>query len=155
MGYATMDCPHCGKQNKEKCNAWMYGSPIRICKNCGRKYTDRRYREVAIQGFDPRSLNAGLYLKGLGIFALGLAVCLAWMYYQVNYKGWYPNALLGCIFACAIGVIGCIACLIRSRFGIDEKQNARYLEESRNRLADKAYVQELIACGVDVPEEYR
>lgn len=150
-----MKCPYCGSMNREKCNTWMYGSPIRICKSCSMKYVDRRYREVAIDGFDPRSVNAGLYLKGLGIFAAGLIVCLAWLVFQIKYMGWYPNALLGCVFACAIGTIGCAVCFIRNKLGIDERQNARYLEESEQRLANKTYVQELIEYGVDVPERYR
>lgn len=30
MGYVEWNCPKCGKKNREACNAWVYGNPIRM-----------------------------------------------------------------------------------------------------------------------------
>ena len=57
ISIAEWTCPECKTKNRETCNAWMYGSPIRQCKACRSEYLDRRFREVAIDGFDPRSNN--------------------------------------------------------------------------------------------------
>ena len=75
MNYAEWVCPKCKTKNRETCNMWMYGSPIRECKACRSEYLDRRWREVAIDGFDPRSKNAKFYAKGAA-FLLSLAI--AW-----------------------------------------------------------------------------
>ena len=154
MNFSEMKCPHCGKTNREKCNTWMYGSPVRTCRNCNKKYLDRRYREVAIDGVDPRSVNSGLYLKGIVFFLAGFVICLAWLLYQINYLGYYHIRLVGCVFVCAFGAVMCIILFIRNKLGIDEEKNARYLEESEKRLADKSYVKELIDYGINVPEKY-
>ena len=63
MGFVEWNCPRCGKKNREKCNAWVYGSPIRNCKECNAEYFDRRWREIALEGVEPASKNAKLYLE--------------------------------------------------------------------------------------------
>lgn len=133
----------------------MYGSPIRVCHSCNKKYLDQRYREIAIDGVDPRSVDPGFYLKGTGLFTIGFIVCLVWLLYQINYLGYYQIRLAGCVFICAFGAVMCAILFIRNKLGIDEKKNAQYLEESEKRLMDKTYVQELIDYGLNVPEKYR
>lgn len=49
MGYVEWNCPKCGKKNREACNAWVYGSPIRNCKACNQEYFDDRWREIALE----------------------------------------------------------------------------------------------------------
>ena len=73
ISYTEWVCPECKTKNRESCNTWMYGSPIRECKACRCEYLDKRWREVAIEGFDPRSNNAKLYVKG-ALFLLALAL---------------------------------------------------------------------------------
>ena len=73
ISVAEWTCPECKTKNRETCNAWMYGSPIRQCKACRSEYLDRRFREVAIDGFDPRSNNPKFYMKG-ALFLLVLAL---------------------------------------------------------------------------------
>lgn len=150
-----MNCPHCGKMNRESCNAYMYGSPIRVCQSCGRKYTDLRYTEPAINGFDPKSANSSVFAKGAGIFAAGFVFTLVWVIISINTRGSYSIKMAGASFICLLGLIICIVSLIRIKSGIAEKENLRYLEESEQRLADKEYVKELIEMGIDVPEKYR
>ena len=64
MGYVEGNCPKCGTKIREKCNAWVYGSPIRTCPSCQSEFLDKRFREVAIGGFDPRANNPKFYLFG-------------------------------------------------------------------------------------------
>ena len=63
MNYVEGNCPHCGVKTKEPCNTWVYGSPVRTCPSCKTEYLDKRWKEVAIDGFDLRSMNASFYLK--------------------------------------------------------------------------------------------
>ena len=49
-------CPHCKKKVIESYRIiipYLYGSKIRKCPKCGGEIFDNRWREVAIQGFDP------------------------------------------------------------------------------------------------------
>lgn len=155
MGYSEMNCPHCGKMNRESCNANMYGSPIRICKNCGKKYVDRRYTEPALTGFDRKSTDPTLYAKGAAIFAAGFVFTLCWVLVSIYKMGRYSIKMAGTSVICLIGLIMCIVCFIRIKTGTAAKENQKYLEESENRLMNKEYVRELIENGIDVPEKYR
>ena len=60
MGYVEWNCPKCGKKNREACNAWVYGSPIRNCKACNQEYFDNRWREIAIEGVEPATKSLKL-----------------------------------------------------------------------------------------------
>ena len=155
MGYSEMNCPHCGKMNRESCNAHMYGSPIRVCKSCGRKYVDSRYTEPAISGYDPKSTDPSLFLKGIALFGAGLVLILTWLIYSIKANGSYSIRLAGTAFVCFLGLVLCIVCFIRIKSGIADRENQKYLEESVKRLSDKEYVRELIDNGIDVPEKYR
>ncbi len=155
MGYSEYKCPHCQKINRESCNAHMYGSPVRVCKSCGRKYVDSRYREPAIDGFDPKSLNSSLYAKGAAFFGIAFVLTSAWLVYSIKSTGKYPVKLAGSVFICFMGLILCIVMLIRIRSGAAERENLKYLVESEKRLSDKEYVRELMEMGIDVPEKYR
>lgn len=154
MAYSEFNCPHCGNKNRETCNKWMYGSPIRICKSCGKKYVDKRYREVAIQGFDKRSVNELFYLKGALFFLALMIICLAVLWSTANFLGFYSLKGVFCAVGCAIGCVGCGVMYLRIKLGIETKDNDKLLKESEERLKDKAYVQELIDAGYDIPEKY-
>lgn len=155
MGYSEYQCPRCGKMNRESCNAHMYGSPVRVCKNCGEKYIDERYHEPAIDGFDAKSRNPSLYAKGAGLFGAGLVLTLGLVIFSIKTRGSYSIRLAGTSVICFIGLIMCIVMLIRIKSGISEKENMKYLRESEERLSDKNYVRELMDMGIDVPEKYR
>lgn len=155
MGYSEYNCPHCGKINRESCNAHMYGSPIRICKSCGKKYVDNRYTEPAINGFDRKSTAPSVYAKGAGIFAAGFVLTLGWVLISIKTKGSYQIKMAGASVICLLGLIMCIAMFVHIKSGAAEKENQKFLEESEKRLSDKDYVRELIDNGIDVPEKYR
>lgn len=152
MGYTA---PIAEKTNRESCNAYMYGSPIRICKKCGEKYIDSRYREQAISGFDPKSTNAAFYGKGCIGFGIAFACIFGWFLYGAMANGVYSLRVGILSVGCLLGFIGCLIQFVRIKSGSADREKSKYLEESEKRLSDKGYVDELIKMGINVPEKYR
>lgn len=154
IGYVQGNCPECGARVHEKCNAWVYGSPIRTCPKCKKEFLDKRWREVAIDGFTPGSKNAKFYLGGTVSFLLFTIACILWLRSMISTRGHYPVKLIGCIVVGIIGTIGCFVVFLRIVTGYEDKKNARYLDESKRRLQDKNYVDKLISFGYTVPDEF-
>lgn len=149
MNYAEWVCPECKTKNREACNTWMYGSPVRECKACRCEYLDRRFREVAIDGFDPRSNNAKFYVKG-ALFLLAIAlVCGALTYFQYN-GGHYSMKVVIAGVASALGAIACVVMSIRIKLGFQNKGNDKYMAESKARLNDPQYVEKLRKYGYKI-----
>ena len=149
MNYAEWVCPECKTKNREACNMWMYGSPIRECKACRSEYLDRRWREVAIDGFDPRSRNAKFYAKGAA-FLLSLAiVCGVLLQTSLVHGNNSTKLTLACILCSLFGVVsGFIA--LRIKLGFADKDNAKYMAESKARLGDSTYVEKLKKYGYNI-----
>lgn len=149
MSYAEWVCPECKTKNRESCNAWMYGSPIRECKTCRAEYLDRRFREVAIDGFDPRSNNAKVYVKGT-LFLLAIAaICGVLIYFQYA-KGYYSMKIIIVGALSALAGIACGINALRIKLGFQSKSNDKYMEESKARLQDSQYVEKLRKYGYKV-----
>lgn len=155
MGYIKGNCPKCGANVTEKCNAWVYGSPIRICPHCNQEYFDSRWREVAIDGIEPRSNNAPFYFKGMIAFLLFTVICLLSLLWLITTQKYYPTKAVGCVIVGIIGTLLCTFMWLRIKLGFEEKYNMKYLEESRNRLQDPNYIQKLMDYGYHVPDEYK
>lgn len=154
MGYVEGNCPKCGAKVRERCNAWVYGSPIRTCPNCKKEFLDKRWREVAIDGFATGSKNAKLYLGATIAFLFFTIVCVLWLTNMINTQGHYPIKLVGCIALGIVGTIGCAIVFLRIVTGYEDKQNAKYMDESKRRLQDENYVDKLISFGYAVPDEF-
>jgi len=149
MNYAEWVCPECKTKNREACNTWMYGSPIRQCKACRSEYLDRRFREVAIDGFDPRSNNAKFYVKGT-LFLLAIAlVCGVVIYFQYA-RGYYSMKVVAAGALSALGAVACLIMSIRIKLGFQNKDNEKYMEESKARLNDSQYVEKLRKYGYKI-----
>lgn len=155
MGYVENNCPNCGKKVRESCNAWVYGSPIRTCPNCNVEFLDRRWREVAIEGFEPRANNKKFYIFAFFGFLLFTIACIGILYGMSSLQGHYPSKLLGCIILGVVGTIGCGILLLRQITGYEDRKNEKYMEESQKRMQNKDYVEKLIAYGYSVPNIYR
>lgn len=155
MGYIEGNCPNCGAKTGENCNAWVYGSPIRTCPKCKSEYLDNRWREVAIDGFDPRSNSPSFYIKGFFGFLIFTIACIAVLIWMIRTQGHYPVKLLGCALLGIVGTLGCGVVFLRIKLGYEEKKNAVFLEESKRRLQDKEYVEKLVSYGYNIPAEYR
>jgi len=149
MNYAEWVCPECKTKNREACNTWMYGSPIRQCKACRSEYLDRRFREVAIDGFDPRSNNAKFYVKG-ALFLLAIAlVCGVVIYFQYA-RGYYSMKVVAAGALSALGAVACLIMSIRIKLGFQNKDNEKYMVESKARLSDSQYVEKLRKYGYKI-----
>ncbi len=154
MSYAEWVCPECKTKNRESCNSWMYGSPIRQCKACRSEYLDRRFREVAIDGFDPRSNNAKIYVKGV-LFLLAIAVICGVLTYFQYAKGYYSVKVVAAGALSALGAIACLVLAMRIKFGFQNKANDKYMEESKARLRDPQYVKKLEGYGYRIDESLK
>lgn len=155
MGYVEWNCPKCQKLNREGCNAWVYGSPIRYCKACNAEFFDNRWRELAINGVEPASKNPKFYLGATIVSILFTCVCALWLISDIKIRGSYPIRLLGCVILGIISSIACLLVFLRIVTGYEDKQNVKYYNESVQRLQNKEYVDKLISYGCNVPDIYR
>ena len=75
---------------------------------------------------------------------------------NMNYKHSLGNPTMikvGCWFALILGGFILIF-YFRHLYGFVKRKNAKYMEESIERMRDPEYVSKLKAHGVTVPEEY-
>ncbi len=149
ISYAEWVCPECKTKNREACNTWMYGSPIRECKACRSEYLDKRWREVAIDGFDPRGKNAKFFAKG-ALLLLSMALICGVLLQTPVVQGMNSTKLtLACVLCSLFGLVsGFIA--LRIKLGFAAKDNEKYMAESKSRLADPQYVEKLRKYGYKV-----
>ena len=150
-------CPHCGKNVIESygiLNPYLYGSKLQKCKNCGGEFFDNRWREVAIQGFDPVQLTQepqACQRFGLG----GIAACLIGFRMRGNMDKLADPAIVNvCLAGFFILSLIIFIQYLRHRLGFIQKKNERYMMESRQRLQDPEYVKILLSHSIKVPEEF-
>ena len=115
---------------------------------------DKRWREVAIDGFDPRGTSPAYYLKCFVGCLVGLILSYGWYYYTTHYRGYYNTMNIAIIIVAAIGTIGCLGLAIYIGLGFGKKADAKYMEESKRRLRDADYVRKLQSYGYVIPAEY-
>ncbi len=143
-------CPHCGYNPGEAADAYLYGSPIRVCAKCKQEYVDRRYHEIAIDGIRHEDINITpeRYAKvqknailsivvGSGIFILHFMIRLG--------LAWGLIAVLGVIILVS-GIDTLMGGIKRSI-----EKNRVVLEQERKmsvlRMKDSHYVQKLRTIG--------
>ena len=136
MGFIESKCPHCGKVNRFSCNTYAYGSPIVNCKDCREEFVERKFREVAIEGFDPRTTNPKIYVKFVPLFLVLSAACFALQFSRVGELAF--NKITVAAVACAAAAVLCVVQFIRINCGFE----------------DKSYAKKLASYGYKVPEEY-
>ena len=154
LSYLEGTCPKCGEKTREQSNTWGYGSPIRFCPRCKQEYLDKRWREVAIDGFDPKSTNPGYYLKAFLLLVVVTAISGGWLYYTTHFKNYYSTLVVTVVIVGAIGAVACLGLSIWIALGFAAKSNAKYLEESKRRLRNADYVRKLQEYGYVIPSEY-
>ncbi len=148
-------CPHCGREGFAYVERqWYQGSPVRQCKRCRQTYLDKRYHEVAVEGFEPGSLsvkNSG-FMIGAGIIDTVLFGLI-----HIGEKRLFSSYHLSFVFIAIIGllliVMGVID-FIRIVTGLKAKKQKKVLEQSEKRLMDKNYAKLLAQQGYEVPEKY-
>ncbi|MBR1737225.1 MAG: hypothetical protein IJ736_09460 [Firmicutes bacterium] len=155
INYIESTCPNCGKKIKENCNTWLYGSPIRKCSSCNTEYLDKRWREAAIDGFDPRSTNSAFYLKAALTFLVFTIACSLYLAFTINILGHYSAKVVACICLGALATFACSFLYLRIKLGFEDKKNNTYLQESKERLKDAEYINKLENYGYTIPDEYK
>ncbi len=139
-------CPACG--SRDKTNMYMYGSPIRKCSRCGKEYLNSKFREVAIDGFDPKTESPSSSIKAILGLTLLSAFCGAYAYKRGSIK-------MSIMFVvCVIAVVFYIVMLFRYLLGFEKRLNERELKKSEERLRDKNYVEKLQQYGYKIPNKY-
>ena len=154
LSYLEGTCPKCGEKTREQSNMWGYGSPIRFCPRCKQEYLDKRWREVAINGFDPKSTSSSYYVKAFLFLVAVTAISGGWLYYTTHYKNYYSTLVVAVVIIGAIGAVACLGLSIWIGLGFAAKSNAKYLEESKRRLRNVEYIRKLQAYGYVIPSEY-
>jgi phage FluMu protein Com len=144
--YHTIKCPHC--KNVVEFSVGKpkhYGSPFRICKNCGHEYVDTNYVEAAL-------LTKSSFLMSfswLG-FILRIFISLTLIVWTIDAYGFdfdlLAIAVIGVGIALLISPIKQLITLIRYALFKDEKFQ-RELEASKKRLSDPKYVIALWKAG--------
>lgn len=153
MQHLTKKCPYCGRIYEQRSygsvgrkpapeDAWVYGSPMKLCANCKRIFIDMDVKELAITELrksDTAKITAStrtllpmgalvallLYVLGQPTFAI-VAAAVAVVYLAMD-LGMYPM-----------------------RMGKLRKERAA----SEKRLSDPEYALALKKAGIDVPERY-
>ena len=149
------DCPHCGKNVVESygiLNPYLYGSKLRKCPGCGNTFFDNRWREVAIQGFDPIQDTEVKYSSWFGFGLLAFAIYFDRM--DLNtLPGGYPPIVFQVLIGCAwvIGAL-CIMVFLYHILGFVKRKHEKLMAESKQRMQDLEYVDILRSHGVKIPE---
>lgn len=147
-------CPYCEKKFHDyNASSRDFGSPIRKCRYCKKEYLDRRYHEIAIEGYG-NSLNINRSLK---IIALGLILFLVaggLTAYTIYFKNYYMiKGVLSAFGGLLIAVIGIIDA-VRIKSGAKQKSMELKMMESEKRLNNSEYAHQLSELGYIVPEKY-
>jgi hypothetical protein len=149
-------CQHCKKKVIESyriINPYLYGSKIRKCPKCGGEIFDNRWREVAIQGFDPIQDTEVKYSSWFGFGLIATGIMLMRMD-TARLKFGNPAMInVGMWFCFVLGGIILIV-FLRHVLGFVKRKNNKYMAESIQRLHDREYVEKLRSRGVRIPDEY-
>lgn len=152
---ANRMCPYCGKEIIGYTeNAWEYGSPIRNCKGCKKKFLDTRYHEIAIDGIAPDALSVGHSVKllvfGLILTIVSVLINIGFVYWRGYYYFMFALfSVLGVVIAMVM-----LVDIIRIKTGSKERHFEKLKKESEHRLQNISYVQELQDAGIVVPDQY-
>lgn len=158
MRYQTKSCPHCHFKYEilQRRRVWLYGSPIRTCRQCGRQFVDKDYEELALRGEEGivkkhvapgkvfsillfGSVFGVLLIDGTGTFT--------------HFPGEEDFLLIG---FCALLFCG----FLYSAFSEYREYNKRIKEQvkelraSEKRLSNRQYALQLKDLGYKVPEKY-
>lgn len=148
-------CPYCGKKfNDYNAASQDYGSPIRECRYCKKKYLDRRYHEIAIEGYSDKSLNIKNSIKVILIGFIMFVIAGGLSAYTIYFRGYYMMKGVASAFLGIIIMIFGIVDAVRIKTGLKVKSLENKKEESENRLSNKEYTQLLSELGYPVPDKY-
>lgn len=151
--YKTKRCPYCGKQIDMAAIGMKfkvaYGSPFRTCPKCHKEYIDRDYREVAFESAKAKALKMPKVRPGILWFEVLLLCSLGIQLTSAD------TSMTTVIPILAVVVILLVWELHGSakRQSEWEKELAKELEASKERLQDPAYLMELKKLDYPVTED--
>ena len=149
--YDIKRCPACnqpyeknfysGKPKDEE--KIRYGSPIKVCKYCGKEFIDSDYKEIALEGV-PNKEDYQRFTKGTILYTV--------LSFVMAYFSWlFDFSVLPIIFiALGVIIIGSDIISYEKRLKHLEKETAA----SKERLSDPAYAMRLAQHGYKVPSHY-
>lgn len=148
-------CPYCGKKFHDyNASSTDFGSPIRKCRYCQKEYLDRRYHEIAVEGWNESSLNISRSLK---VIAIGLVIFLVaggLTAYTIYFKNYYMTKGVLSAFCGALIVIVGIVDAVRIKTGAKQKSLELKRAESEKRLSNPVYAHQLSELCYKIPEKY-
>lgn len=151
--YKMKRCPYCGRQIDLAAIGMKfkvaYGSPFRTCPKCHKEYIDRDYREVALESAKAKALRMSKVRPGIIWFEV-LLLCSLGMQLTSAYA-----SMTTVIPILAVAVILLVWELHGSakRQSEWEKELAKELAASKERLQDPAYLMELKKLDYPVTED--
>lgn len=148
-------CPHCGRKLMNYVEReWKYGSPIRVCKKCGKRYIDGRYHEIVIEGIAPDAMSVKNDLVFMAVLFIIAAIAVGVNFTSVRLTGMYSRRMAFLPVICLMGLVFMLIDIIRIKTGAKERRFKVLREESHQRLKNKTYAYELSEAGYNVPQEY-
>ena len=151
--YKMKRCPYCGRQIDMAAIGMKfkvaYGSPFRTCPKCHKEYIDRDYQEVALESAKAKAFRMPKVRPGILWFEVLLLCSLG-----MQLTGAYAS-MTTMIPILAVAVILLVWELHGSakRQSEWEKELAKELEASKERLQDPAYLMELKKLDYPVTED--
>ena len=166
--HRIVKCPKCGDTAESiysVLDETLYGSPYRICRECGAAYFDPFYHELAIDAFNDN--GAPIDIWGM-LWLLTVNGLLVWLItltgHENSAKLWIPFIIV----LCYAGILDFqLIKTIRNRLNAEEYHQERVdlmegrygemseeLAESMQRMSDRKYLDALRSHGVDVPEYF-
>lgn len=154
MKVPTFKCPHCGNNLGTAVNAYLYGSPFRVCNKCKNSYVDNRYHEIAIEGIrrediNPTEADKQSHRKS-GWKAIWIGVGMIALFIIILFTGWivFPLPIFGVISL--IGGIG--AMKGDSQKELEKTRRALEIERQQSmlRIQNPQYVEQLRAIGYNI-----
>lgn len=153
MIYTTKKCPYCNHTYSfMQPKSYSYGSPLQVCRRCGKYYVDKDFKEIAISGIrkidtmriTPFSIIASLLFTPLFVSSIYM------QFYQPDNMSLFALITFGAfdIFAFYSIYNDCSSFKERQKYLIDEQHR------SIARLKNPSYALTLKNLGYDVPKQY-
>ena len=170
--YKSVKCPKCGKTTERSVSHSRehYGSPLRVCRNCGTTYFDDSYIEKGLAEYSNKGGDVNIVTVFFPIaFTVAALFFLYGIFMSIFTAGpvgtfifaFIPFGALATLFD--VGLVKSIKNhknsdeffkkqldLIEGKGGYEDEELAR----SMSRLSDRGYLDALKSCGVEVPDYF-
>ncbi len=155
MKKIIIKCPHCGNSLKEEDNAYLYGSPFRVCSKCKNTYVDNRYHEIAIEGIRQEDINpteADMKAqRKSGWKWIWIGIGMNALFIIILFTGWmiFPLPIFGVSFI----ISGSRSIKNVSPKQLEKKRKEIEAEKQQSllRIQNPEYLEQLRTIGYNIP----